>query len=573
MALATGPSAPQWELREPGRLKWELEWLRYFRVNPEIDETALKSRAIWLHFDWMIDGEAVSLTARFPDSYPRMRPRVSLRGERVAHQRHVNPFEDGDICLLGRDSRQWPPDLGLGRLLDLQLADALKNTGDQDPQGEPDEYWWNLIGVAKSFIVVDSSWVFNEYASGFLSIRVAFESDPTTRLRGWVRKIQTPQRQEICRWSGPPPFQFKGSTIDLAVPWIRAVSPIRPNQTFAELKNYLNSVESFEQQPGRPFAPKFYGQLLAIVYPMERTVDEVGDGWLFPLWIGAPEAFVGKKDKPKEMRIIPTYRGSATDIGWRVPAVGHLRKSKIAVVGVGAIGAPLTLELARNGCGNIRAVDHDKVEPGNSIRWPLGASVWGESKVNGLHELVKSDYPWCNFQPISRQLGDVALDGDRDQATLSLLEGVDLVIDAAASFGVSTTLNDWARDQKIPMISLSATPTVEGGIVVHYAPGGACPTCLEYYHKTGGIQTPPGQGKEGELAQPPGCAERTFTGSSTDLQEISLQAVRVVVEVTEKPSAESFVLTLALADDSGATIPPSWRADPMPIHPSCTCPH
>lgn len=308
-------------------------------------------------------------------------------------------------------------------------------------------------------------------------------------------------------------------------------------------------------------------------YPMEQSVDELGEGWLFPLMIGVPEAFVGKKNKPKQIRIIPTYRGGVSDIGWRVPAVEHLRKSKIAVVGAGAIGAPLVIELARNGCANIRVVDHDKVEPGNSIRWPLGASAWGEKKISALHEFVKSEYPRCVFQPVDRLIGDVALDRDRDQATLGQLEGIDLLIDAAASFGVSTTLNDWARIQKIPMISLSATPTVQGGLVVYYALGGACPTCLEHYHQTGGIERAPGQVIEGALVQPPGCAERTFTGSSTDLQEISLQAVRIAAQSMATPPAESFVQTLALTDDNGAPIPPAWRVDALPIHPNCTCPH
>jgi hypothetical protein len=306
---------------------------------------------------------------------------------------------------------------------------------------------------------------------------------------------------------------------------------------------------------------------------MERSFEEIGDGWVFPLLTGPPDAFVGKKDKPKRCYIIPTYRGGASDIGYRVPGVEHLRKSKVAVVGAGAIGAPLVVELARNGCSNLRVVDHDKVEPGNSIRWPLGASAWGKKKIDGLHEFVKSEYPWCMFQPINGLIGDVALNGNRDHATLAQLEGVDLLVDASASFGVSTTLNDWAREQKIPMVSPSATPTVEGGIVAYYAPGGACPTCLEHYRQSGAIKRPPGHEKEDVLAQPPGCAERTFKGSSTDLQEISLQAVRTSVHLLAEPLNESFVQTLSLVDDTGAPIPPSWALDQMPIHPDCTCPH
>jgi hypothetical protein len=217
MALATGSLAPQWELREPGRLQWEFDWLRFFGAQPRIDETALKSRAVWIDLEWVVDGETVPLRARFPDSYPRMRPLVNFRGERAASQRHVSPFEEGDICLLGRDSRQWTPDLGLGRLLDLQLKDALRDSGDQDPQGEPDEYWWNLIGVERSFILVDSAWEFSEHDSGYLRVRAEIQEGGQPRLRGWVRAVQNEQKQPLCKWQGPQPFQLTGQGLDLAV--------------------------------------------------------------------------------------------------------------------------------------------------------------------------------------------------------------------------------------------------------------------------------------------------------------------------------------------------------------------
>jgi hypothetical protein len=77
---------------------------------------------------------------------------------------------------------------------------------------------------------------------------------------------------------------------------------------------------------------------------------------------------------------------------------------------------------------------------------------------------------------------------------------------------------------------------------------------------------------EAELIQPPGCAERTFTGAFFDLQELSLQAMRVVVGFfsNDRPPF-SVVYTLAFQDEDGVRVP-SWRKNKLTPHPQCSCP-
>src|SRR5205814_7810394 len=137
---------------------------------------------------------------------------------------------------------------------------------------------------------------------------------------------------------------------------------------------------------------------------------------------------------------VQTLRAGSTDIGHRVPTVRHLRDKAVALVGAGAIGAFAALELARNGCGNIRLVEPDQVEPGNSIRWPLGASAWGERKGEALQGFVEAEYPWCEVQLCRVAIGDVGNAADESTQLESILSGADVIVDCAANEGVTNTL-------------------------------------------------------------------------------------------------------------------------------------
>lgn len=149
---------------------------------------------------------------------------------------------------------------------------------------------------------------------------------------------------------------------------------------------------------------------------------------------------------------------------------------------------------------------------------------------------------------------------------------VDLVIDSSASHGVTTFLADRCRRTSIPFISLFATPTLTGGAVIRHAGDGGCPNCLEYAWHNNEIQPPPGWGSEDGLTQPPGCAERTFIGAGYDLQELSLQAVKLAVEtLSSDTAASSVVQTLSFVDEEGRRCLPKWRMDPLPKHPACRC--
>lgn len=543
----------------------------------QVDEKALGNGVLIVEFDWPLDGRLIPLRVTYPDSFPRLRPIVKLRGDPSAFPpRHCSPI-DGTLCLLGRDSRQWRQKWTMRNLLELQLQSALTDTGEEDQQGEPAEYWWNHYGRRGSYCLVDSSWSLGAATNGTLQLQYQLhKADDIPEVRAVVTEIRDAAGAVIDSWDGAMPAGLEAGK-KITIPWIYIDEAILPD---GRQQSIVNLIGRFAKTP--PFvelSPSLAARWFGIIYKMEIGFQSNGLGWLFPFLYGPKRVFrpakSGKREQAPHLTFLPTYRAGEADRGRRVPAVGILRDKKIAVVGLGAVGAPLAVELARNGCRKLHLLDHDVVEPGNSIRWPIGASAWGRRKTEVLSSFIRREYPWTEVVEHNHAIGGFEDDrperGD-DGVFSSILSDVNMVVDGTASYGVSTILSDLCRGHGIPLVCLYASPPVEGGIVARFTPDSGCPTCLEFALHSGSIERPPGFDGERGLQQPPGCAERTFTGASFDLQELSLQAARLVVETLNAAGTchDSVVHSLSLVTN-GHRSPPAWRVNLLPKMDGCSC--
>lgn len=545
-----------------------------------VDEQALANGALILDFDWPVGEQTVSLRATYPDSFPRLRPIVQLRGDPANFpKRHCSPT-DGTLCLLGRDAGQWLNRWTLAKLLQEQLAHALQGTGEEDEQGEPAEYWWNALAVAHSYCLVDSQWTLGQAIAGMLTLRYDFQPRPAGAfgIRAVVRSVRDSAGQQICSWQGALPPGLAADGKEALIPWVYL------DETPLPTPNWPHELHALMARlPSRPHVIELSGntsaQIFAIAYRSELEHGKTGLAWLFGLFAGSKKHLKEAKPGQKIGRpaILPTYRAGALDLGARVPAVKLLRDKRIAIIGLGAIGAPVALELARAGCGELHLIDHDTIEPGNGIRWPLGASAWGVKKTESLTKFIEREYPWTSVRAISHMVGQFGNNVDPLQGDACILQAllaqVDLVVDASTSNGVLNILGDYCRELGLPLISLYASPPVHGGEVVRFAPASGCPTCRDLAADGATIPRAAGFGELASLQQPPGCAERTFTGASFDLQELSLQAVRLAIETLRDPQAatHSLVQVLSLVDPQGRRTLPSWSQSVLPKSAACSC--
>jgi len=559
---------PQWALDWPGLLDWELDRLGERASNVRVDDKQLENGLLVVHFDWPFQGGTVSLEATFPSSYPYLRPHVYLRTDPSSWpERHVGPI-DGSICLLGRDSAQWTPDWCLAKLLDEQLEDALLGTGSEDPQGEPADFWWNTLApLPDSYCLIDSSWDFGVESHGEFEIIYALGSaidsagGRCVSFRGVISKVFAKSGTLLAKWEGVLPRELKGSTNKLSVPWYRSDKMLLPRGNWPALLHELRSEQFGSLCKTNSLGRGVRWRPFAFVHPIEITHNEWGHGWIIGGEWGVKKDFRRRPGCGPTVptMFVPVMRAGETDIGFRVPAVRGLKTKRIAVFGVGGIGAPIALELARNGCAELRLVDHDSVEPGNSIRWPLGAAAWGKRKVIALKGFLGDQYPGVSVVPIAHQLGALGQVKSDLEVLQQALTDVDIVVDAAVSDGVTRLLWDQCNRRGIPLIEVGATPPLLGGAVVRYTAGGGCPVCLQYARIHNRIPKPLGL-DEDTLDQPPGCAERTFHGADYDLRELSLQAVRLVVDtLTATDPAPSVVQTLSFISEAGGLRLPSWQ--------------
>jgi molybdopterin/thiamine biosynthesis adenylyltransferase len=566
---------PEWERLFPGYMEWELACLRQRARAVVVNREKLAQGQLEVTFDWPLRGKWTPLRAEFQSTHPYVRPQVFLcTAAEDWPERHVAP-DSGNICLLGRDTVQWPPEWSLAELLERQLEGALLGGGEEDPQGEPAEFWWNNIGrgsLRDSYCLVDSDWDLRSADSGNLELIVSFwppvSRDDKPQVRAYVRRVLDTDSKTIAEWTMPlPPGLAEGRV--MRVPWYRLDSVLLPRPNIARRLDELRQAHfggpgRREALPGginiRPYV---------FLHPIELDENRIGDGWLLGIEWGTSKDFSGRPGTAPKGTVIPILRAGRSDMGARVPAISALAGRTVVVVGVGALGAPIAIELARNGVGRLVLVDHDVVEPGNSVRWPLGAPVWGKLKITALKEYIEAQFPGCKVEPRQHALGMNSNPTD-DELLSDVLEDASLVIDASASHGVNRLLWDRTQRRSVPMIQLGATPEVRGGTVVHYPVGGPCVLCLERARDAGTVDEAAGSEDERRV-QPAGCGERTFVGADYDLQELSLQAIRQAVAVVSRSLTAGVVDTLDLAFGGDRCSPPLWRRQALEPSSECNC--
>ena len=149
-----------------------------------------------------------------------------------------------------------------------------------------------------------------------------------------------------------------------------------------------------------------------------------------------------------------------------------IMKSRVAVVGCGALGAMQASLLVRAGVGTLRLIDRDFVEESNlqrqilfdeeDVRNVLPKAAAAEKKLRAVNSLVQ----------IEGVVDDVnASSVDR------LLGGFDLILDASDNFNVRFLINEYAIKNKVPWVYGACVGSY--GLTFPILPGeGACLRCV-----------------------------------------------------------------------------------------------
>ncbi|MCI1189890.1 ThiF family adenylyltransferase [Hymenobacter sp. DH14] len=599
-----------WFEASPHLLQREINALENLNVEFAID-SALQSQGI-LQLGLVIDPsnpafrlpagqEAIQLRAVFPDNYPFFRPEVDALN--VELPRHQHPFQK-NLCLIPRPSKHWNVEWTLADFLLSQLpkvlekgaiVDAALLAADPAEHAEPASSYYGGAAVVFDSSSFDALVTADADLAMLGRIQVGFSKQRVLPARSAVlhstidRQVVSPLPavfQELF------PFKFDGYALRLS-----ERPPFGdPNQDIGWLRKLLEKHNGGMVPRSKPL-PGFKGDVTldgqtingnltitdfwGLNIPEEVGPGVLGMGWLF-LLEGFMEVTVpqGKNKSVKQKLPFASYaqaaRSGPQDIQIRVPALKGLPAYTVAVVGLGALGAPAAIEFARNQVGGLRLMDFDSVDPGTTVRWPLGIPAFGQQKTEALRDFIGDNYPRTAVQALEHRIGQKPVPGKPNEQQLmnDLLDGVSLLFDASAEIGINNFLSEEAKRRGIPYISLYATPGAWGGLVMRVVPGKTpgCWMCLQYA-KDNTIPIPRSDA-HGDV-QAPGCGDITFTGASFDLQNVTLAAVRLAVSTlcagTEGgyPDVSWDVGVVNFVDANHLPIPPTWETFPLSIHPDC----
>lgn len=549
----------------PDRFPWELARLnergRVIGVGRGDAPTGFKI----VHYEWAHRGRRLPLAIVYPPGFPWTRPDIYLTRPEDRPRNHCSPTT-GMLCFLSHDRHAWRPAESVASYIDDRLPMILDGTEDGEPVGEPAEEWWTGLAVRGSAFVVESGWELGGHTRGTLALRIGPVTGRPPALRAFVERVLDMTGAVVAQHAGPMPREFAAAR-SIEVLWHLPDTEPRPD-------DYDRVLDAAATAVGRTglinLGEGLRARIAAVACRTEIAHGERGLSWILLVRTGRPRAFETGRADQLHSGTARTLRAGPDDRRSRSPSAALIADARFAIVGLGAIGAPVALELARNGARSIAMDDPDIVVPGNAVRWLLGESAWGRFKVDALAGFIADNYSGTETAVARQPVGHFDLRSPQGEGAefIAELNRADIVIDCSTSFEVERMLAAHAGHLRIPMVSAYGTAAFTGGVVACFAPGGACPNCLIHHHQAGSIERPPGEAGDAHAVRLPGCAEATFSGASHDLAELSMQAVRVVVRALRVAPTESFVDTLTFV---GEERQPVWRHDRLDRHPACGC--
>ena len=148
-----------------------------------------------------------------------------------------------------------------------------------------------------------------------------------------------------------------------------------------------------------------------------------------------------------------------------------LKRSKIIIIGVGALGTHTAELLARAGVGQITLVDADIVEASNIQRQALFTEQdIGQKKAVVAGKAIRKINSLITINVIT-QLVD-----EKNINTIKELQKATLIIDGTDNFTARFLVNDFCKKKKIPWIYASCVAT--SGYVMPVFPEGPCLRCF-----------------------------------------------------------------------------------------------
>ena len=224
-------------------------------------------------------------------------------------------------------------------------------------------------------------------------------------------------------------------------------------------------------------------------------------------------------------RLDRTYllpRGGASDA---------LHNKRIVLVGCGAVGGQIAVQLIQSGILNLTLIDHDLFTHENIFRHVLGKEHVGQAKVDALQMDLESRFPYIKINTLALKVEEAISRSILD------LDKFDLAIMATGDDNISLMMNRiyHAKGIRTPVLYSWLEPYGIGGhVLVTNTERKGCLQCLftpmqpdhEFSNRASFVA--PGQRSTKDIS---GCANRFTPYSSLDASNTASLAVRIARKV------------------------------------------
>lgn len=519
------------------------------------------------------DGDiALHLEAVYPDNYPYFPPVVFLLNQGLKRHQHL---VGKNICLLAREGEDWRPGKDtLANLLESQLpqvlgieakgADSDYAMETEDRVGEPFSSFLNYLPNSSILMLMGHD--VGDGGYGKLSIEGSCgDQGDDIFVRAALRDSDSDEKsRSLLVPSRANPFSGY---------WVRLEN--RPEGALASdpgsfYSMAIDAIPGFKKAVEKAPKNKFFA--VAFIYQDEVEWRKEKEDWIF---LAVKIAQPGKKARPPSVKcgFVRADWASEEEMLKRAPFLRPLRGKSVLVVGVGSLGSSLVIDLAKCGIGTLHLLDGDVLQAGNSVRWALGFRYSGVNKTLALKDHLSHEYPHVAVLPYPFNVG-LSTPGHKQADVLdNLIDEVDLVIDASASYLVSHFLSDQCLYKRKDYLWLTTTHGCHGGVVGRILSDKkmGCWNCFQ--RQLGGtIPLPKDSGEQ--AVQPGGCSQATFLGAGIDSDEVAKLAARFAVATLSRGSENGyrdFPWDVAVGDfyDDQGPIAARWSTYPLAQDPDC----
>lgn len=462
------------------------------------------------------------LILSFPSGYPSQPPKCRDDDSQPLLKRHHRAL-NRDFCIFGREASRWNVGESPVRAIE-EVEDVLKRYSDssnlpdaeEDPVPEPVS---NNLPYKDDFFVLIPPPVSQLISEGLedpddgyikikkgknritkdLSIDRAIVAEISLKKYDDILECDNLFKNNILNWIKPPKNE-KGKLYYLPV---KVESPV----TFDLLKELAQNF-GFKVHPS-----SWYGFI--IKEESGHRLNEQHSLMLFH----QPE-----KSAPYPVRTMQ-LKNNSTNI--RIPGLEWLDKKKVAVIGCGAIGSRIAVDLASTGLSNFVLIDPDSIEPDNAVRHQAGPFSFGLPKVIALRKEIHRKNPEAHAISLPVRFGDIH-PHSIEEKLLEAIQSCDLIVNATGNDHTSRYINEVCCDLDMPGVHVSVTNGAWSGEAVRFIPGVTpCWMCWDYQNQD---RSPAGEPVTSEGIYARGCDQPTFTGTIYDIGGFSSAATSFSVD-------------------------------------------